>query len=523
MRALDAAEMVAFETWAMEEIGMPQGVLMENAARGAVEALLERFPDCRDVLVLAGPGNNGGDGLAMMRMLLEHGVTSRALALEPPDGSLCARQREMALNLGLAVEALTAETLRRRLSHRPPCVVVDAVFGTGLSRPLEGELAGLMSRVRESTVPVVAVDVPTGIDASRAQLLAGAERCVARAELTVTFAAPKIAHLLDPARELCGEVRVVGLGLPFENTRLVESGVLPPGGLFESTAESVGALLPRRAAAAHKGTFGHLLVIGGSPGLSGAAVLTARGALRSGVGLVTVAVPEPLLEIVEAASLESMTLPLATASGTLSVEAVPRLLEAAHSRDAVALGPGLGPEGYAAVRAVLAAVDVPLVLDADGLNALEGDLALVAARSAPTVLTPHPGELARLLGCTAAEIEADRLEAVREASERSRATVLLKGHQTLIAERADDDALSVWVNRTGNPGMATGGSGDVLTGVVGSLLAQGLRAGEAARAAAHLHGAAGDLASALCGQQALTAGDLADALGRAWRELEAGS
>ena len=235
----------------------------------------------------------------------------------------------------------------------------------------------------------------------------------------------------------------------------------------------------------------------------------------------TVGVPEPLLGTVDAESLESMTLALpSTASGAVSADAVAAVVEASSTREAVALGPGLGPEAFDFVREVLPKIDRPLVLDADGLNALDGELGRVAARSAPTVLTPHPGELARLLGCSSAEIQDDRLEAVREASERSQATVLLKGHQTLVAERDEDDALVVWVNSTGNPGMATGGSGDVLTGVVGALLAQGHSGLEAARVGAYLHGSAGDLAAARHGEAAVVAGDIADALGAARREIE---
>ncbi|MEM1246994.1 MAG: NAD(P)H-hydrate dehydratase [Acidobacteriota bacterium] len=520
MRALSAEEMVAFEGWAMEEIGLPQVVLMENAARNAADVLLERFPECGEVLVLAGPGNNGGDGLAMMRRLLERGVVSRALCRDASPGSLCEQQREWVLNLGLAAEPLTLERLRQRLRERP-AVVIDALLGTGLSRPLSGELAEIVAELARSSAVVVAVDVPTGIDASRAQLPGGDDSPVVSAALTVSFAAHKVAHLLDPASFYCGEVRTVGLGVPFEEARLVDSGVLASGGVHATTSASLREVVVPRPSSSHKGTFGHLLVVGGAPGMSGAAVLTARGALRSGAGLVTVGVPEPLLAAVDSASLESMSVGLpATSTGALSPSATAAIASASASRDAVALGPGLGPEAFPAVLDALSVIERPLVLDADGLNALEGGLERVAERSAPTVLTPHPGELARLLGCTSREIQDDRLEAVKEASERSQATVVLKGHQTLVAERGDDDALAVWVNTTGNPGMATGGSGDVLTGVIGSLLAQGHSPLEAARLGVFLHGAAGDRAALRSGPSALTAGDIVDELGAARQEIE---
>ncbi|RMH15433.1 MAG: NAD(P)H-hydrate epimerase, partial [Acidobacteria bacterium] len=302
MKVLTAAEMQAVDRRAIDELGIPGPVLMENAAAGVTDALLERFPHAADVAVLAGPGNNGGDGLAVARLLDGRGVACRVflvLRSSPPRGD-AALQLQILERAGIEVVRVTPETSLEPVlaACRQADVVVDALFGTGLSRPLAGHFAGLIDGVAACGTPVLAVDLPSGLDASRHQLIGP---CLA-AELTVTFALPKVAHLLPPAAERIGELVVADLGLP---RRLLEEA---EASLHLLLAEELAPLLPPRAADGHKGRFGHVLIVAGAPGTAGAAVLAARAALRGGAGLVTCAVPAPLQPLVDGASLESMTL-----------------------------------------------------------------------------------------------------------------------------------------------------------------------------------------------------------------------
>jgi NAD(P)H-hydrate epimerase len=387
-------------------------------------------------------------------------------------------------------------------------LVVDALFGTGLDRALDGLFAAAAEGLSSLGLPVVAVDLPSGLDASSHQPLGPH----ARADLTVTFAALKVAHVLPPASLACGEVAVADLGVP---PSLVDEA---EGDLHLLLGEEIGGLLPLRALDVHKGSYGHLLVVAGSPGKAGAAVLAARAAVRAGAGLVTAAVPSPLLPALAAGSVESMTLPLpCDEEGRLRSAAVEPLLAMAARCTALAVGPGLGTDGDTpqTVRRLVRECPMPLLLDADGLNAFAGQPESLRERQTPTVLTPHPGELARLLGTTAAEVNADRLGAAREAARLTGCVVALKGHLTVVA--APDGPVAI--NTTGNAGMASGGSGDVLTGALGALLAQGLDPWEAACVGVFVHGLAGDLVAAELGPEAIPAGDLAAALPRALSTL----
>jgi NAD(P)H-hydrate epimerase len=323
-----------------------------------------------------------------------------------------------------------------------------------------------------------------------------------------------VAHVFPPAADAVGEMVVTDLGIP---ARLVDDVEEEAGDLHLLMGEELADLLPARDAGAHKGDFGHALIVAGSPGKAGACILAARAAVRAGAGLVTAAVPESILQTVELGSIESMTLPLpAGVSGHLGERAADVVLEAAEGKAVLALGPGLGTEPFtvAAIRRIALECPLPLVLDADGLNAFEGKAGDLAARRAETILTPHPGELGRLLGISTAQIQEDRIAAARGAAEETGAIVVLKGHMTLIAS-----GTAVFVNPTGNPGMATGGTGDVLTGLIAGFLAQGLDALDAAVLAVYLHGLAGDLAAARLGEISLAAGDLIEILPAAFAAL----
>lgn len=512
MRVLTAAAMREVDRRAIEELGVPSLVLMENAALGVVEALAERFPRAERVAIVCGPGNNGGDGLAIARHLACRGYEPivRLHDFGRPLTADAAVQLAVVEKMGIALERAGGEAgIRETVAVVAACdLLVDALFGTGLSRPLAGEAATLVDALDALRVPRLAVDLPSGLDGDRGDRVGP----TLRADVTVALAAPKVAHVLAPAARLVGELAVAELGIP---GWLIDEA---PGGLGLLLGDELAGWLPVREPDSHKGTFGHLLIVAGSSGKAGAAILAARAAVRGGAGLVTVACPAPIAPQVDLGSLESMTLALpSTESGGLALAGLEALVSAAQERTAVALGPGLGddPETREVVRRTVLAVDRPLVLDADGLNAWAGRAGDLADRPAPTLLTPHPGELARLLDCSTAEIVADRIAAARRAVELTRAVVVLKGHQTVVATPEGEQHL----NTTGNPGMASGGSGDVLTGLAGALLAQGLEAATAADLAVHLHGLAGDLAAAELGGVAVPASELVERLPAAMARL----
>ncbi len=511
MRVLTAAEARAFDRWAIEKLGVPPLVLMENAALALADAIGERFAEARRIAIFCGPGNNGGDGLALARQLLTRGYEV-ALFLATFGRALtndCARQLEICQAMELAIVELGDDWRASAAPATGADLAVDALFGTGLERPLKAPYAELVDWINALDLPRLAVDLPSGLDAGQAHPIGPA----IRADATVTFAAPKIAHLLLPAAEWVGELSVADLGVPFDLSPCAE------GDLSVATADELASGLVDRPPGAHKGEFGHLLLVAGSRGKAGAAILAASGAVRGGAGLVSVATVESAWAALASAVPEAMSLALAEdASGGVALAALAELLAAARARDVLAVGPGLGSstETQKLIRAlVLEAGEVPLVLDADGLNAFAGEIGALAGRRAATILTPHPGELGRLLGCSAAEIEADRLASVRRAAELSGAIVVLKGGRSLIALPGGE----VTINTTGNAGMASGGSGDVLTGLLGARLAQGDDPAFAARLAVHLHGLAGDLAVAAGFTPAVPAGVLADHLHLAHQRL----
>jgi ADP-dependent NAD(P)H-hydrate dehydratase / NAD(P)H-hydrate epimerase len=507
---LTADEMRRADRHAIDEIGLPAPVLMENAGAAVARLVDERFPRARRVVVLCGRGNNGGDGFVVARRL---GPRAEVLLLgerEGVGGEALVHLRACERSGGrvrVAGDPTAWGTASRSIEEAD--LIVDAVLGTGLRKAPVGlpaaAIAAIVSRF-EAGVPVVAVDLPSGLPSDGGAI----DWPAARATVTVTFAAPKRGHVLPPACDHVGDLVVADIGIGASSLAAASPS------LFLLDDEDAAAAFPRRRRDAHKGDFGHVLVVAGSVGKAGAAVLAAGGALRSGCGLVTVATPGPCLAVVAAARAEAMTEPLpATAGGGLDETALGRLLELAATRDAVVIGPGLGQDEAtrALVRAFVRACPVPLVVDADGLNALAGDLGALR-REPPTILTPHPGEMARLTGRRTGEVQRERPEAAVGLARETGAIVVLKGERTLVAEPSGRAAIAA----VGNPGLATGGTGDVLAGVVGSLLA---RHGAllSATAAVVVHGRAGDIAARVRGEEGLTAGDVVDALPAAIESL----
>ncbi len=503
MRAADAAAIRG---------GIPSRRLMENAAEGVAGQLVAAFPESRDVVAVCGPGNNGGDGLAAARLLSGRGITVSVFTLSDPDSyrgdaaGNASRAREAGLELTpLSGRGAMAAFARRLKTAR---AVVDALFGTGLTRALSGSAARAVSAINSAGRPVVAADLPSGLSSDTGQLTGP---CV-KATLTVALAALKPAHVFWPARAFCGRTVVHDIGIP---RRVLAA----PRSLSVVEAADVRRWLPPRAADSHKADFGRLAVIAGSRGKSGAAVLTARGALRGGAGLVTVFCPASIESIIVAALPEAMTRGLPEEDGALAGQAAEELFDSLRGFDAAVAGPGLGTrKGTVELVERLLSARCPLVCDADALNAFAGRPRAFSRRRGRTVLTPHPGEAARLLATTGREIQKDRLASARRLSQASRAVVLLKGAGSLTFSPSG----SATLNPTGTPLMSTAGSGDVLAGVLGALLAGGLDPERAAIAAAYLHGAAGERLEERLGDAGLLAGDLADELPMARAALPGG-
>jgi NAD(P)H-hydrate epimerase len=511
---LSAAEMRAVDRRAIEQLGLPGSSLMEQAGRGAAQAVM-RFLQERGtrrgarVAILCGKGGNGGDGFVVARWLKRRGHRPTVWLAFPP--------AEIGGDAGMKLAELRRAGIRPAPADDPAAVplaeadvVVDALLGTGSRGAPTGLVARLIEAMNAAGRPVVALDIPSGLPADGGPPPGPAVRAV----LTPTFAGLKRGLVTGAGVDHAGRVEVVPIGVPPEEVaRGVTTFLLEPA--------DVAGLVPPRARGAHKGTFGHLLVVAGSLGKTGAAALAAHGALRSGAGLVTVATAASQQPIVAALLLEAMTAALPeTAAQSAGLEARKPLLDLVAGRDAVALGPGLGldPDTQALARALIRDVERPMVVDADGLTAVAGHLDLLREARGPRCLTPHPGELARLLETTVADVERDRIETARAFARGHRVHLVLKGAGSVIAIPTGE----VYVSPTGNPGMASGGTGDVLTGIIGAFLARRLPPPAALQLAVFLHGRAGDLAVTRLGEESMIAGDLVAALPEAFRSLASG-
>ena len=518
-----SAEMRALDARAIRELGIPGPRLMEAAGTGAARLIARRFGPLRGrrVVILCGKGNNGGDGFVVARRLRALGARVDVFLVgrrAEVRGDAADALRRYSGRVTEVVSEAGLDAVERAVSAAR--VVVDALLGTGVDGTVRGLGASAIARLNHAAgiagdvpapgalpvsprVPVVALDLPSGLSADGGDLTGP----TVRATLTATFAGLKRALLLEPAASWAGEVVVVPIGLPAGEAERDVTTFLLEG------LDARGALA-RRPVDAHKGQFGHLLVVAGSRGKTGAAALAARAALRSGAGLVTVASPASQQPIIATLGVEHMTHALSeTAAGALAKAALGPIRELASAMDAVALGPGLSlhPEAQALARALVAELPRPMVVDADALSALAGHLEMLSSAPGPRVLTPHPGEMARMLGTTIAEIQSDRIEITRAFAVKHRVWLVLKGARSVIA--APDGR--VWINPTGNPGMAKGGSGDVLTGMAGAFLARGLTPAAALQAAVYFHGLAGDLGRVERGEEGLLASDIVEAIPRA--------
>jgi hydroxyethylthiazole kinase-like uncharacterized protein yjeF len=484
----DAEAMRAVDRWAIEEQGVPSLDLMERAGIGVARAVEQLALD-GPVAVLCGKGNNGGDGLVAARLLREAGREVAVLTAGPPEelgGDARANLLRLPGEPPVQIDSGTAPLGDGdRSGRRTPVAIVDALLGTGFAGEPRGTVAEAIDAANASGAPVVSVDVPSGVDASTGAVCARA----VRATITVTFDAAKPGLWIHPGKAHAGEVRTIDIGIPRGAPAEAEVGLIDA---------SVLRLLPRRGPSSTKFSSGHVLVSGGSRRLTGAPRMAAHAAMRAGAGYVTACVPDSLQGVLASGGLpELMTQGLPEEDGDLAAGAVEAVLQAARRGGALALGPGLGrsPGALAFARELARRASVATVIDADGLNAHAGRLGELAQREAPTVITPHAGELGRLLELPSAEIERERLRHVRAAAALARAVVVLKGDDTLIA----DPTGAVAVSPGASPALATAGTGDVLTGVIAALLAQGLDPFAAAAAGVWLHAAAGRLAARAVG------------------------
>jgi ADP-dependent NAD(P)H-hydrate dehydratase / NAD(P)H-hydrate epimerase len=514
IKIVTAAQMQQLERRTIGEAGIPATTLMERAGSG-VAGCIEQWcgpVSGKTITVVCGKGNNGGDGFVAARLLRRRRANVRVLATTPPselsrDAALMYRQ--FVKTAGRSSVLLYKSSDAAQSLFRESDLLVDALLGTGLSSAVTGRYREIIESMNEVGRPIIAVDLPSGLHADTGTVLGQA----VRATHTVTFGLPKVGLYQNQGIDVSGDIHLVDIGIPPSYVDAME------GRVALITSEWVQRCLPGRERSGHKGTYGHAGIIAGSVGKTGAAAMAAQAALRVGAGLVTVATPSSVNDILEAKLLEVMTVPMPeTKARTFSRAALDRLLAFMGTRDAVAIGPGLSthPETVELVQAMTARLDRPAVLDADALNALTGRTAILASCKTPPIITPHPGEMARLEAeATSQSVNRDRIgTATRFARERG-LFIILKGARTVIA-RPDG---TVAICPTGNPGMATAGTGDVLTGMVVGLLAQGLPSWEAACTATYLHGAAGDLAAAGKGEVGMIAGDLLEQIPSALKRI----
>jgi len=511
MKLAEAQVMRGLDERAINYYGIPGVVLMENAGRGTVDAMQQRYGSLAGQLIsiLVGPGNNGGDGLVIARCLHQLGARPQVFLLTAPEQLVgdAAVNLQIVSRLPIKIRPVlkTADVNDMAISLRHSAILVDALFGTGLKREVAGHFAAAIELMNRLEKPVVAVDISSGLNSDSGQVMG----CCTKADLTVTYGLAKPGQVVYPGAGFVGSLQVADIGIPAE---AVERAAIKTSLLQR---EDVGVLVPKRLADSHKGGFGHLLVLAGSHGKTGAALLCARGALRSGTGLVSLASPQKLNYIYETRLVEAMTVPLAS-DYNLAIDDYAAITEALAAKKAVVLGPGLGlaDETSELVCRLYGEVEVPMVVDADALNCLAREGSLTNKLAAPRIMTPHPGEMARMTGLTSSEIQKNRLGIAASFAQEYNVILVLKGAGTIIA----DPSGRLAINPTGNPGMAAGGMGDVLAGIVGGLLAQGLSAWEAACLGVYLHGLAGDRIAAKV-EAGFLAAELADEIPLALQNL----
>ncbi len=507
MFLVSAKEMQEMDRLTIDSYGIPGMVLMENAGRGAIQFLLEKFPEIykQKVGVVAGGGNNGGDGFVMARYLSEKGIKTTVYLLSSK--SRIKGDAEVNLNLLRPLDVSVIEMTdvdafsdnRSSLVHQD--LFIDAILGTGLNSDVKGFFKEIIEFINNLNKPVFSVDIPSGLNSDTGQPCGISIKATA----TATFGFAKTGHFLFPGSDYTGDLEIIDIGIPFH----IRDIVSPSHYLL--TRKMIRRCLQPRSSNAHKGSTGHLLIIGGSPGKTGAAAMTAMSAMRSGAGLVTLGIPNSLNPVFEALSLESMTSVLPeTKEGLVSDSAFDSVVTLFSGKKCLAVGPGMGTGNQTKnlICKLIPKSDIPIVIDADGLNNLVGNTHVLKTANAPVVLTPHPGEMARLIDSTPQLVQKNRLKVARDFAMAFNVHLVLKGAGTIIAHPDG----RVFINSTGNPGMASGGMGDVLTGVIAGLIVQGYSPELAAQAGVYFHGAAADTLALRNTPLGYLASEVADAI-----------
>jgi len=504
MKVANAEEMQELDRKAIETYRIPGMILMENAGRGAAEVISNTFPDIhkKKIAIIAGKGNNGGDGFVIARYLLNQGVSVKVYLLT--DSKALRGDAETNFNIlqRMKGEVISVPSSKDYVKLKKDLekfdILVDGIFGTGLDAEVRGYYREVIDHLNTLQRPIVAIDIPSGLDADTGKPLGTA----IRASLTITLGLPKVGQLIPPGIDYVGELKVIDIGIP---KRLVEEEKIPTH-LLEEKEIKRWLCIPRDPDT-HKGDYGHLLVIAGSVGKTGAAAMACQAALRMGAGLVTLAIPKSLNGIMEMKLTEVMTEPLPeTPKQTLSLRAFSAIVRLCENKKAVIIGPGLGTfkETQSLVLKLIKALGVPIILDADGLTALATQPKTLPITNRSLILTPHPGEMARLMRSQVKEVLEDRIGVSRNFSQSHHVHLVLKGHPTLISTPKGE----VFINPTGNPGMASGGTGDVLTGMIGGLVCQGFDILPSLQIAVYLHGLAGDEGAQERGEKSLIATDI---------------
>jgi len=507
MYLVTADEMREMDRETIESFGIPGRVLMENAGRGATRILLEKFYDLagKRIGVVAGRGNNGGDGFVIARYLSQKGIQVTVYLLSTRDSVKgdAAANLSLLAPLGVPVIEMPDQTVFQnyQTAMRHQDVWIDAILGTGLKSDVKGYFKEIITFINQSKKPVFAVDIPSGLNSDTGQ---SCGTCI-RAKVTATFAFAKTGHLLFPGADFTGDLEIVDIGIPSHIARKV--GPLQ----YCLTPGLIRGGFPFRPPDAHKGHTGHLMVVAGSPGKTGAAAMTAVSAMRVGAGLVTLGIPKSLNAVLEARTLEVMTSPLPeTREGVLDETSYEPIMGQLSDKKCIAIGPGLGTADgtQALVRRIIKESRIPVVVDADGLNCLVGHTRMLKNLDTPIIVTPHPGEMARLMETTTRFIQKDRIACARDFAKKIGVHVVLKGARTVIAHPDG----RVYINPTGNSGMASGGMGDVLTGMIAGLITQGQSIESAAHAGVYLHGAVADVLLEKMGPFGFLAGDVMNAI-----------
>ncbi len=514
MKVVTAHTMQEIDRRSINDYGVPGLMLMENAGKACAEHIMAAFgvgKSLKKAVVMAGKGNNGGDGYVIARYLLEKGwevkvIVTAAREVIAGDALVNLLLLPEEIISFCSEEGLIAE--RHHEDIKAASVIVDALLGIGLSSDIQGVYLEALEQINAASANVVAVDIPTGVHGTTGRLLGQA----VKADLTVTFGSAKLGHVLYPGAECVGRLVVADIGIPGEI-------MLAAAGYEYLDKKATSVLIRKRDRQSHKGNFGNCLVVAGSPGMTGAAAITANSAVRSGAGIVTLAVPETINSILEIKTTEAITVPLPDAgSGHLLAQAIPVIEKLLEGKSVLALGPGIGrrQSTVTTVQNLVETVEIPMVIDADALNALAEDTAVLhRKKSKSIILTPHPGEMSRLLGSSVPDVEAIRISVAQEFAARFGAYVVLKGARTIIASPDGRAA----INSSGNPGMASGGMGDVLTGIIAALLGQGYSPWDASCLGVFVHGLAGDMVAVEQGEIGMTASDLKEMLPFAFNRL----